>query len=65
MIFITRLISTMLIRREPKQFYWVNRDHDIPVKFINKAGSFAGVEFALVEYEGNQSYVPYNELVLK
>jgi hypothetical protein len=55
----------MLIRREPKQFYWVNRDHDIPVKFINKAGSFAGVEFALVEYEGNQSYVPYNELVLK
>ena len=48
-----------------KQYYWRNRDNDTPVNFIEVAGELRGVKYALVEYEGVRSYVPYKELVLK
>lgn len=52
-----------LICRRPK-YVWRNKDHDIPVIFIEVAGVANGVEYAQVEYEGVQSFVPMNELII-
>ena len=52
-----------LFRVHPKQCYWRNKDHDIPVTFVKVAGEFAGVKFAEVKYEGTHSYVPLEELI--
>ena len=45
-----------------KKRIWKNKDYDIPVTFIRKAGCVDGVEYAEVEFEGKVSFVPYKEL---
>ena len=49
-------------RPKKKTLVWSNRDHDIPVRFIELAGVVNGVEYSMVEYEGNFTYVPSHEL---
>jgi hypothetical protein len=47
-----------------RQCVWHSKDYDILVKFIKVAGIKDGVEYAQVEYEGNTSFVPLNELFI-
>jgi hypothetical protein len=48
----------------PRQYVWRSKDYDIPVKFIKVVGSYNSIEYAQVEYEGNSSFVPLNELII-
>lgn len=49
-------------RRHPRKYVWRNKNHDIPVTFLQSAGSMNGVEYAQVEYENKVSFVPMSEL---
>jgi len=48
----------------PRQYVWRSKEYDIPVKFIKIVGSWNSIEYAQVEYEGNSSFVPLNELII-
>ena len=55
------MFNLLKLFRKP-QYVWRNKDHDMPVKYIELAGIMNGVVYAQVEYEGVITYVPRNEL---
>lgn len=56
-----RILGSIFYKEE---YVWRNQDFDIPVTFICVAGELHGRKFAKVFFEGKESYVPMDELVV-